>query len=371
MRIEFIGIFPPVGAGKFSYAYRAIRDLFESAPSFRRVALPAMKIGGERDHVDVPFVGRPVGGGDTAVFERRVDNISFHGATVALAANSLADFIGLEPQGQARNLLVTAAGLHDASKVLELEVMGCRDIFQKPNVTIKEINEAKKILKNSLVRAGVIVKEDEDRFTAIVSGITQCTALDLPGYFDRTINLPFIQHAIVRSGEFVEKTQHDALITIATADSVDQLPALFARVNRLKGKYQIPNDDATGKFQTIIDHLQERGELPSLSETEETSLLATALLFCDVISQGDKLRTVDERIDAAIKGGQYDELDKQAQERYGESFFEANRVVSHMSERVLTLLGVQNGYVAANEEQTELPRKIFENILRRADARVI
>lgn len=364
MTESFVGTFPENIESQVpaaSYKFSALRDLYKSVPGFSKIAMPGMKSGKERSHQPILLSGRS---------PDRVDNISGHNTVVALAANSIADFVGLN--SSERNILVTAAGLHDISKVIELDMMGYRGLTQDKDEQGKITNpeqlmQAKKILHGILTDCGIIHTQSE--FDQIAEIIGQLEPMEFIDYFDKNINLKFLINVLSVSKLVLKEEEKKTIITVASADSLNQLPTFIARVAHL-AKSRGLADKAISDIDSLVGCLKAKSLLPEISGEDQVHLMAMSLVYCDGISQGDQIVTIDDRMNKLIAGGKYRDTDEAGKNLYGMGYFEANRIAMHGAESILTNIAVRNNLLPENARHEDFPKYVFENILRRADARI-
>lgn len=284
--------------------------------------------------------------GEIAVFERDFRIMSRHALVVAFAADSTADIIGLDDED--RNDLVTAALLHDATKPVEVAMMGYKELSNQGEATEEEKQILEKILSNA----------DISNVDKIIDQMVNLNPIEFTVFFDNKINEPVLRTMLSYSG--LSKEKQARLVSIATSDSMGTLPTTIARVRHFGQHLQ--KDDAVDSFMKFSGKLNNDHKLPHVYGNKR-EFLGMILLYCDGITQDTNLVTIDQRLDEVVARGAYREVDEAVKPFYdGKTFFEVSRLTAHVIERIIKNEGVKREKIDRSFIPEELPMLIFDNL---------
>lgn len=284
--------------------------------------------------------------GEIAVFERDFRVMSRHGLVVAFAADSVADFLALSHED--RNDLVTAALLHDATKPVEVAMMGYKKLVDQGKSTEEKKQILEKILSNV----------DISNVDKIIDQMVNLNPIEFTVFFDNKINEPVLRTMFSNSG--LSKEKQARLVSIATSDSMGSLPEIIARARHFGQHLQ--KDDTMNSFMQFSGKLRHDGKLPHVYGNQK-EFLGMILLYCDGITQGTTLATIDQRLDEVVARGAYREVDEAVKPAYdGKTFFEVSRLTAHVIERIIKDEGVKKVKIDVSFIPEELPMLIFDNL---------
>lgn len=333
-----------------------LRELAGRTPVFTD-AIAAMRQAGIRDRN-----GRSIEqdtNGVVNIKERSFRIMSEHGVTVAMAADGLSDVLGFEPKD--RELLVSAALFHDVTKKTEVVLNGFRTLVQKDRVT----DEAKEVLQETLESVDAL---DGQELDSHIQKISQPSTKEYLDYFRREIDEPFLSNALSKTS--LSSGEQKNVSDIAMSDTLTSMRRLGVVLQSLD------LDGATQKglekFWEIHNKINQSlgHDAKDISLDDPATLLGPIHLYCDDISRGNEITTLDKRMDALIDGAQYTEMDQWAESISGGlSYFNVERVLGHATEHVIKNIGVKNGAIPPDTQPVDIPRIIMHNLQERVGRR--
>ncbi|GEM_PF-6833810 len=323
-----------------------IRNLLRSSHS--GLAIQALGVGGVRDKSALTVEKLPQGD-HIEVFNRGFNNMAEHNLVVGLSTGAIADLIGLDKDE--KRLVVTGGLMHDATKKLEVIMLGYRAALQEGTVD----EEKNKVIIDSLTRAGITDKEltiEQVRDT-----LSACSQEQFFDFFDQKVNAPFI-HRMLNTSD-LSPEEREQLFRVATSDSASGQPRVISIVSHYAEN--LPNDEVTDNFRERTAAWKRQGIVPEI-EPDNIDFLSMILWYSDSIVAHNRIAYLDERLDDVVKRGAYGEIDRKTKDTFGQTYYEVARLTNHMIERILKARGVANGTINPELPPEELPRVIFDHI---------
>ncbi|MDP3987641.1 MAG: hypothetical protein Q8P80_00670 [Candidatus Levybacteria bacterium] len=301
--------------------------------------------------------------GRTEVLERTFDtSMLAHNVGVCRASNAIADLINLNQEG--KDLLTAASLSHDASKRIEVNMMGYRQLSEERRVTA----EAQEVLDESFVFALVGKEEAEKIKTEMVNP----GAVDFTRYFDQRVNDPFFQRALSRVGSHFSSWEREDIVEIAGASSMSGLPKILAWTLNLAKNLPIdsPKDSVIDNFKEFAGKLEDEKKLPEV-DMDTAEYLGLVLWYAEAIAKGGEIVTIEDRYDEVIQRGAYENLHEESQAFYnGMKYFEVCKFVNHVIERIFFRQGIFQGNISKNTIPEDLPHLVSDNLKQRVDKRL-
>lgn len=296
-----------------------------------------------------------------AVYERTFDPVVDHQINSMLAADGLADIVGLSATD--RNLFVANATMHDADKYLEILALGLRATRDKGKV----ITVGRDVAVAALGEFGLVMDKEEGNYV-LGAIIEQDSVLSFHNEFDRRLKIPLIQSRLAQLD--LTPQQREILIALNSADSVGEMPRLLART--LAFLDEVQEDEATQTVRQYSQTIADRGELPE-AVGDTTDLMALLTLHCDtlsVYSSSHKAHTiglVEKRIRDIVARGAYTELDTEYKARYGVGYWDLALATQQATERIIRQRGIEIGTIDEGVTPEQIPMAIFQQLQDRVD----
>lgn len=285
--------------------------------------------------------------GEMGCFDRDFRSMSRHGLVVAFATDSIADLIGLDSDD--RNDLVISALLHDATKRIEVVMIGYRALVDQ-----KKDGEKEKKLLSALLTNVEVTNVD-----GIIHQTAHLNPIEFIYFFDTQINEPVLKSMLALSPLSKEKQQR--IINIAISDSMGALPIGIARAAHFSKSMN--EEDATFKeFKQLSVRLRRDKKLPHVYGNQR-EFLGMILSYCDGITKGAAITTIDQRLKDVLAREVYCNVDEEVRSfYYGRSFFEVSRLTGHVVERIIKNEGVKKGKIDTSLIPEELSTLIVNNL---------